>query len=125
MRSFRLDRIQELIIRQERFTPPAEFDPLAFLESDGQGQPTVHASLRFAPQFSFIARANRFTWEAMLEQPDGGVVVEYSATDLTWAASMAFSFGPAVEVLGPLELRRQVVEWAVAVSEMYASVPIS
>jgi predicted DNA-binding transcriptional regulator YafY len=48
------------------------------------------------------------------------VVVKFSAPDLTWAASMALSFGPAVEVLSPPELRQQVAEWAAAVTQFYS-----
>jgi predicted DNA-binding transcriptional regulator YafY len=125
LRSFRLDRIQELTTCQERFEPPEEFNPLAFLERDMQDQPHIHASLRFAPRFSFIAHANRFTWETIEEQPDGGVVVGFSAPDMTWAASMALSFGPAVEVLSPPALRQQVAEWAAVVAEMNTSVTAS
>ncbi len=36
--------------------------------------------------------------------------------DVLWASSIVLSFGPAVEVLEPEEVKQQVIEWAQAKS---------
>jgi predicted DNA-binding transcriptional regulator YafY len=54
------------------------------------------------------------------QQPDGSVLATFSMPDPVWAASLALSFGPAVTVEEPPELRRLVGEWARAVAQSYA-----
>ncbi len=79
----------------------------------------MEARLSFAPQSAHIALANRLTWGAVEEQPDGGVVVTFSSPDLDWAASLTLAFGPLVEVVDPPALRELVHAWAGAVKMLY------
>jgi predicted DNA-binding transcriptional regulator YafY len=117
MRSFRLDRIEALALGEERFEPPAEADLQTFLKGQFQEPTGLAARLRFEPGAAFIALGNRLLWERMETCADGGVEVVLRAADLTWAASMALSFGPDVSVLDPPELRRMVAEWAERLAE--------
>jgi predicted DNA-binding transcriptional regulator YafY len=40
--------------------------------------------------------------------------------DVLWASSIVLSFGPAVEVLEPAEVKQQVIAWASEVVKQYA-----
>ena len=60
-------------------------------------------------------RASRSTWETVEEQPDGSVVVSFTAPDLAWAASSVLAYGPLVTVEEPEELRDMVRQWAQAI----------
>ena len=120
LRTFRIDRIQELTALQEAFEPPLDFDARAFISREPVGQPQVYARLKFSKQAASIARLNRPNWESFEEQPDGSVVVTSSAPDLNWAASTSLAYGPLVEVLDPPELRILLRDWAQALVEIYS-----
>lgn len=120
VRSFRVDRIQTLSLQSQLFAAPAGFDIHAYLEAEMKDAPKVLARLRFAPQLAQAALADRSYWEAVEEEPDGGVVVTMAAPDLGWAASSALAYGPQVTVLEPEVLRQMVAGWAQAVVDLYA-----
>jgi predicted DNA-binding transcriptional regulator YafY len=120
LRSFRLDRIQELVLLDSSFTTPVEFDLRKYLNSEFQFQPQMKARMRFAPQAAHVALENRAYWDDIEEQPDGSLIVAFSAPTLEWAASTALAYGPIVEVLDPPELRQMVRDWALAVAGKYA-----
>jgi predicted DNA-binding transcriptional regulator YafY len=119
LRTFRLDRIQELTVLEQSFEVPAGFDARAFMEETTHSKPQVRARLKFAPAGAQAARSNRFFWSEFAEQADGSLLVTLPAPDLNWAASTILAYGPAVEVLDPPELRRLVRTWAQATVDLY------
>lgn len=118
LRSFRVDRVEELVLLNEVFNLPDDFDVRAYLAQEFAGQPQIAARLRFAPQAAHLARMNRSAWADLQEEPDGAVIVTSLSPDLNWAASSALAFGPLVSVLAPPELRQMVREWAVEISRV-------
>jgi predicted DNA-binding transcriptional regulator YafY len=114
-RTFRVDRIVELTLLETPFEVPADFDIHTYLARNPMEQRLVTVRLRFKPGFKRLAQDNRSSWETLEEQPDGSVVVIMTNPDVMWASSIVLSFGPAVEVLEPEEVKRQVLEWAQAV----------
>lgn len=120
VRTFRVDRIREISLLSEIFPAPEDFDAREFLAREFQGQPQVHARLRFGPETAHVARVNRPYWDALEEQPDGSVIVGMSAPDQNWAASNVLAYGPLVEVLDPPELRAFVRDQARAAFEQYS-----
>jgi len=124
LRTFRLDRIQELTVLEQTFRAPDSFDARAYMEETTRGLPQLQARLRFAPAAVQAARSNRFNWSEFSEQADGSLLVTLPAPDLNWAASTILAYGPVVEVLDPPELRQLVQAWARALVELYAG-PIS
>lgn len=119
VRSFRVDRIAELLLLDELFDAAAGFDIQAYLATDMRFQPTVRLRLRFAPQFAQVALDDRAQWETVEEQPDGAVVVGLAVPDREWAASTVLAYGPIVEVLEPPDLRQMVRERAEAIAKLY------
>jgi predicted DNA-binding transcriptional regulator YafY len=121
VRTFRVDRIQNLEILSQTFEMPDDFDIHAYLKSEFADQPVVRATLRFTPEGAHIAKSNVSGWESLQENPDGSVDVILSAPYLPWLASMTMSFSTFVTVLDPPELRDMVREWAQAVVEQYSN----
>lgn len=119
IRSFRVDRIRELAVTEAGFERPPDFDARPYLIPEPRGA-VLRARLRFSPAAAHLALNTRMGWEAVEQQPDGSVLATFSMPDPVWAASLALSFGPAVTVEEPPELRRLVGEWARAVAESYA-----
>jgi len=119
LRTFRVDRIAKLELLETGFDLPKDFNLDAYLASEPHSQPQVTPRLRFLPAFAHLALGNRSYWDELEEQPDGSVEVTFSAPTLEWAASMVLAYGPALEVLAPLELRRMVAGWAREITQKY------
>jgi len=120
VRSFRVDRIVELTVLDEIFDMPADFDIRAYLTTESFAQPQVVARLRFAPEWAMLAKDSGAYWDSIDDQPDGSVVVTFSAPDVKWAASTVLSYGGCAVVQEPDELRALVSEWARALAEQHA-----
>lgn len=111
VRTFRVDRISEIILSDATFNILPDFDLQAHLKEELQAQPQVKARLRVEADAAWLIQGNHSYWENVEEQADGSVIVTFSAPTLEWAASTALAYGPAVEVLEPPELRQLVAEW--------------
>jgi len=120
IRTFRIDRIQELTLSGETFLAPLDFNAREYVTVAFQGQAQVLARLKFARESASIARLNRPIWDSFEEHTDGSVEVTFSAPEMDWAASSVLAYGPFVEVLEPIELRDLVHASARAVVEIYA-----
>jgi predicted DNA-binding transcriptional regulator YafY len=121
VRSFRLDRIVELVLLDRAFEVPANFDAREYLASEPHIQPQFQVRLRFAPEGVPVALDDRALWDTMHERPDGSLIVTFNALNLEWATRMALGYSPRVLVLEPEELRRMVSERARATAGLYAS----
>ena len=120
LRSFRVDRMEELTLIDQVFQVPANFDIQDYLAKEFEAQPQIRVRMRFAPEGAHVARHNRASWEALEEQPDGSVIVTMNVPDMYWAASSALGYGPWVTVLEPEALRHMVAEWAQAIAGQYS-----
>ncbi|RPI92523.1 MAG: YafY family transcriptional regulator [Chloroflexi bacterium] len=119
VRTFRVDRIFDIALLETTFTPAPDFDLKDHLKKEFEGQPKITARLRFAPEFTVLLAGYQSYWETVEPQADGSVEVTFAAPALEWAASTTLAYGPAVEVLGPPELRRMVAEWVEATGRIY------
>ena len=119
VRSFRLDRIEALEQCRVHFDLPDGFDVREILAAERQDVAGVQVRLRFTAEAAGSARSSRLSWESLEDQPDGSVEVSFQAPDLTWAASTALAYGPAVTVVAPPILRKMIPEWARAVAKLY------
>lgn len=120
VRTFRLDRIAGIALLDQPFEVREDFDLQAYFTAEQSAQPVLRVRMHFAPQVAAVAREYAIGWEAVEEQEDGSLVVTMAAPDVTWAASNALAYGPAVTVLEPEEVRRTVAEWAQAVAAKYS-----
>jgi predicted DNA-binding transcriptional regulator YafY len=119
VRSFRVDRIQDLEQLEAGYQIPADFDAQKFLSFDIQSEAQIHVRLHLGVQVAHLALSTPAAWEVMLPQPDGSVIVGISLPDLYWAASLSLSYGPAATVLEPPELRQMVADWARQIASNY------
>jgi predicted DNA-binding transcriptional regulator YafY len=119
MRTFRVDRIQDLVLLDESFKRAEDFDVHAYLENAFKGQPVIRARLRFVPEAAHMARASHSSCEVFEENPDGSVDVVATAPDLYWLASLVLSFASWIKVLDPPELQEMVRDWALGTAALY------
>ncbi len=120
VRTFRVDRISEVILSDATFNILPDFDLQAHLKEELQAQPQVKARLKVDADAAWLVQGNHSYWESVDEQTDGSVIVAFSAPTLEWAASTALAYGPAVEVLEPPELRHMVAEWLDMMKRKYS-----
>jgi predicted DNA-binding transcriptional regulator YafY len=121
VRLFRVDRIREMSLQADTFQMPGDFDARTYMDRYEDPKASLLVRMKFIRQAANIPLANRSSWESVDEQADGSVIVTYSTPDLAWAASIALSHGPMVEVLEPPELRQLLQEWAQAIVQQYQS----
>jgi predicted DNA-binding transcriptional regulator YafY len=119
IRSFRVDRIDDLLLLSQLFDIPDEFAIHDYLAIEPPQRTEVEVTMRFAPEGAFLAEYGRAYWQRMETGPDGATTVTFAAEDMHVAASTALSYGPLVEVLAPQTLRGMAREWALAVAEKY------
>jgi predicted DNA-binding transcriptional regulator YafY len=118
-RSFRVDRINELILLSEPFNIPDDFEIHDYLAAEQAPRLEIEITMRFKPEGVFLAEYGRSYWQSMAPQSDGSLIVTFDAQDMNYAASTIMSYGPLVEVLEPEELRQTLHDWATAVAEQY------
>ncbi len=106
---FRLDRIRECAVGEERFEPPSAAQlARASLFSEREGEPV---RLRLGPLAAAWA-TGRPGVVTLSREGGGGAVVELSGpgTSDDWAIRFALSFGGEAEVIAPAPARRQFAE---------------
>jgi predicted DNA-binding transcriptional regulator YafY len=90
-----------------------------YLKNEMHSPAQYMARLRFVAEFAHLATRNDFHWWSVETRPDGSVEVTFPAPTLEWAASTTLAYGPAVEVMEPLELRTMVAAWIAAAARKY------
>jgi predicted DNA-binding transcriptional regulator YafY len=119
VRTFRVDRILELMLLDQSFELPIAFDVQEYLSGEPYTQPQMAVRLRFCPEAALVARDDQAFWDEMHELPNGAVEAKLSAPGLEWAAQQALYYGPQVTVLEPPELQELVRSRAQAIAAQY------
>jgi proteasome accessory factor C len=102
--AFRLDRIRECEVTEQRFEPPGEAElARAHLFSEPQGEAV---RIRLGPLAAAWALARPAGLEVVKRMEDGGAVVAMRGVSDAWATRFALSFGGGAEVIGPAGARR-------------------
>jgi len=106
--AFRLDRIRECEVTEQRFEPPGEAElQRAQLFSEPQGEAI---RIRLGPLAAAWALARPAGLTVVKRTEDGGAVVEMKGVSEAWATRFALSFGGGAEVIGPVGARRHFAE---------------
>jgi predicted DNA-binding transcriptional regulator YafY len=119
IRSFRVDRIVELMLLEETFNPPVDFDVRTYLSREPHTQSNIPVRLRFVPEGALLALDDRAMWDTVGEHPDGSVVVTFAAPSLEWAVRAVLFYGSYAIVLEPEELRCLISEQSLAIAALY------
>jgi predicted DNA-binding transcriptional regulator YafY len=120
-RVFRLDRIYALEVRDERFTPPANFDCLAYMLQTFAAIPSRWlAEVLLQASLEHIRKAVPATF-ATLEETPAGILLRAYDDDLQHTARFLVSLGCPFRVLQPPELVEEIRLLARALLEMTTS----
>jgi len=123
MRTFAVDRINAITILTERFEIPLEYQPeKQFSEAFGiVSEAPLPVRLRFSAAVAH-AIADRI-WhptQKIKKLRSGEVELSFTAGGRMEILSWILSYGNHVELLKPLELRREIAEKARSMAELYA-----
>ncbi|MDP9848370.1 helix-turn-helix transcriptional regulator [Streptosporangium lutulentum] len=126
-RTYRVDQILELAVRDEEFQPPEDFDLAGYWQRHQanfhahlyRGEAVVRLSPRAASRLTgTVARALTGTGTV---EPDGWIRAVLPIESLDHAHGAFLAMGADVEVLEPPELRARLAETSRALAARYAS----
>ncbi|HEY8772272.1 MAG TPA: WYL domain-containing transcriptional regulator [Candidatus Limnocylindria bacterium] len=114
LRTYKVERIRSSTLTTDRYQIPDDFDPDRFLANSwgiwsSEGTATVDVRLRFDP--SVAHRVQEVVWhrsQRLAELPDGSVELYVRVAGIIEIRPWILSWGDAVEVLAPAELRASV-----------------
>lgn len=121
VRTFRVDRILEMAVREEAVRPRPGFNLQEYWDAAKQRFEAQTPSLTVTMRVS--APARRMIREATMvrEEDDGGCVVQITVPFCRAAVSYALSHGPDIVVLDPPEVREAVIAAARTLLKMYCT----
>ena len=113
---FKVDRIQEATLLDERYRIPADFDSEAYMGAAwgamrGEAGKPVDVVLRFGPEAGrWVTEEYWHSSQQAEEQPDGSMLFKLHIAVTPEFVNWLLYYGSRVEVLEPQELRERVVE---------------
>lgn len=130
VRGYRADRFSQVFVSDERFSRPAGFELGAFWaawqEEFARSFPkvtvTVRARPRCVPRLRRVVEpghSGEVDWDTPPDET-GRVRLPLPFEKLEYARAELLALGPDVEVLGPPELRDQMIAAAAALAALYA-----
>jgi predicted DNA-binding transcriptional regulator YafY len=127
IRTFKVERIEDIHIMADTYTIPSNFDAIDYLSSswgivvDGE---TETIKLKFSPQVARIIVETVWHPSQVQEpQDDGAVIMTLKVTNTIDLRAWILGWGEEVEVLEPAELRKSVVKTTKALLGVYVKEP--
>ena len=124
IRSFKIERLEEVEVLDTRFEPLPDFDPYDYLKHAWGirgGDQVVEVKLRFSK--NAVYRVNESDWPGVVareEDREGRCTLTFLVNHVLEIKSWIRAWGQECEVLGPEELRREIGEEMKAATELYA-----
>ncbi|MBN1814812.1 MAG: YafY family transcriptional regulator [Anaerolineae bacterium] len=119
MRTFRIDRIQQIEPLTEKFTVPSDFDAREYLQRAMQYESPYRIVVHLDACVAQSVREWDSNWLEISDHDDGSIFVQFGTTDLNWATGWVLSYGAAAKALEPPELVEQVRKAAEGTLQRY------
>jgi proteasome accessory factor B len=124
LRTFKVERVHEAYLTEDRFSIPPSFDPQRLLASAWgviwRDAGEIEVTLRFAP--SVVRRLKESVWhfsQRLEDLPDGSCLFTVQVGSTMEMKPWIRQWGSAVEVVAPAELRAELVEEVRAMAKTY------
>mgnify|MGYP001047239673 CR=1 FL=1 len=128
LRTLKVERIHEAALTDERYVLPEGFDPQRLLASAWgviwRDAGEIEVTLRFAP--SVVRRVKESVWhhsQRIEDLPDGSCLFTVRVGSTLELKPWVRQWGSAVTVIGPPELREEIVAEVREMAQMYGLVP--
>ena len=119
LRTFRVDRVQQVAGRDEHFDLPADFSLADYVQETMQWEPLFIVEVEVSPATAMRIREENGSWMEMEERPDGMVQIRFGSSELSWPTQWVLSLGASARVLGPPELEERLQQAAADVLALY------
>jgi len=121
LRTFRVDRIQDVIATDETFEIPTDFSPREYLQRMAEQRPATYyrVAVRFDQEVAHIVRERQEEWQQLTEHDDGTVTLSFDASDLAWPCRWVLTYQDKATVIGPPDLATMVRDAATAIASRY------
>lgn len=124
VRTFRVNRFREVVLRPERFTVPGDFSMADYFGGSWGAfrDKSVRIRVKFDKEVArFFKETKYHPTQKITTQPDGSIIFEAEAGGFDEISSWILSWGEFAEVLEPKELREMVMERTRGTIEKYNS----
>jgi predicted DNA-binding transcriptional regulator YafY len=110
VRTFALDRVEHIVLLDDRFTPLEELPDTAFPHSLGvHSGPPERVDIDFQPAVTDYVKARRWhPSQVVTDRPDGGLHVTLDVCLDRALTGWILSFGPFARVVAPESLAREI-----------------
>ena len=124
IRSFKMERLEDVEVLDSRFEPRPGFDPYEYLRHSWGirgGDQVVEVKLRFSKKAAY--RVYESDWPGVVateEDREGRCTLTFQVNHVLEIKSWVRAWGPECEVLAPEELRREIGEELKAAVALYS-----
>jgi predicted DNA-binding transcriptional regulator YafY len=108
MRTFRVDRIQEIEPLDAPFSIPEDFSVADYLTRTMRYEQPYTVVVHLDATVADSVREWQGPWIEITERDDGAITATFGTASLDWAAGWVLSYGPAARALEPPELVARV-----------------
>ena len=119
MRTFRVDRIQEVTALEDQFTLPRNFSVREYLQSTMDFQPTYTVVVEIDASIARMVRERHGHWMDMTNHADGSLTARFGVAGLDWVLGWVLGCGAAAKVQEPAELVERVRGAALGIVQRY------
>lgn len=112
MRTFRVDRIQDVTPLKDRFTLPRDFSVREYLERTMSFEPNYTVIVHLEASVASQVRERHSHWMEITDHDDGSITARFGVAKLDWATGWVLSYGSVARALEPPELIAHVQEAA-------------
>jgi predicted DNA-binding transcriptional regulator YafY len=119
MRTFRVDRIQDVEATHATFTIPRDFSARDYLDRTMRFDDTYTIRVHMDREIAPYVRENHGHWTELTDLEDGSVIVQFGTSGLDWVTGWVLSYGFHAVVLEPSELVDRVRETTKAMAARY------
>jgi predicted DNA-binding transcriptional regulator YafY len=121
MRTFRIDRIQNVEEGNRKFSIPRSFSARDYIERTMQFEDNYTIRVLMDKEIAPYIRESHGHWMKLSDLADGSVTVTFGASGMDWVTGWVLSYGAHALVLEPPELVEKVRETTRAITERYDS----
>lgn len=118
LRTFRIDRIQEIRVRDEHYTMPDDFDALGFVEDSIARTPGLWLAEVILDTTLEKARDMVPSASVILQAHPQGVLMQQYTDDLRQLAHVLLGLPCPIRIVGPLELRDALIAMSAKASAL-------
>jgi predicted DNA-binding transcriptional regulator YafY len=104
LRTFRVDRIQDVTPLKDRFSMPRDFSLRDYLDRTLRDELPYAVVVHLAPTVAENVRETHGHWMQITDHADGSITACFGVVDLGWVSGWVLSYGAAARVSEPPEL---------------------